>query len=212
MLGRLGLQLSRRLDIGHQRDVDAERLQRFQLVPQLPDRLHEGQRFDVTHRPADFTQDEIEAILFGQREFLDRVGDVRDHLHRCTQVIAAPFAGDDVAVNPARRDIVALPRGNAGKAFVMPQIEIGFGPVIGDIDLTVLIRAHRARIDVEIGIELADADFIAARLQQRREACRHQTFAKRGDHAAGDKNEPRHGSWALICERDSGQANCASKC
>src|SRR3546814_4779550 len=46
----------------------------------------------------------------------------------------------------------------------------------------------------------------AARLQQSREASRHQTFAKRGDHAAGDKNEPRHGRKDLLNGRGTAQA------
>jgi hypothetical protein len=80
------------------------------------------------------------------------------------------------------------------KPLVVPEVEVGLGAVVGHIDLAVLIRAHRARIDVEVRVELADADLVATRLQQRREARRHQTLAKRGDHAAGDKNIPRHGS------------------
>jgi len=51
----------------------------------------------------------------------------------------------------------------------MAEVEIRLGAIVGDIDLAVLIRAHRARIDVEIGVELAHADAIAARLQQRTE-------------------------------------------
>src|SRR3546814_3827631 len=35
---------------------------------------------------------------------------------------------------------------------------------------------------------------------------RHQTFAKRGDHAAGDKNEPRHGRKDLLNGRGTAQA------
>jgi hypothetical protein len=84
--------------------------------------------------------------------------------------------------------------GHAGEALVMAEIEVGLGAVIGDEDLAVLIRAHRARIDIEIGVELAQADRVAARLQQRAERRRSQTFAQRGDHAAGDEDIPRHGS------------------
>src|SRR3546814_578062 len=113
------------------------------------------------------------------RSFLDRVGAVRDDLHRRAQVIAATLLGDDVAIDAARGDIIALPRGYAGEALVMTKVEIGFGPVVGDVDFAVLIRAHRARIDVEIGIELADPDLESARLQQCAEACRHETFAER---------------------------------
>ena len=45
--------------------------------------------------------------------------------------------------------------------------------------LAVLVGAHRPRIDVEIGVELANPDLVAARLQERGEACRHQSLAKR---------------------------------
>ena len=48
--------------------------------------------------------------------------------------------------------------GTAGEALVMAEIEIGLGAVVGDEHLAVLIRAHRARIDVEIGVELAEPD------------------------------------------------------
>ncbi len=39
--------------------------------------------------------------LILQREFLDRVGHVRDHLHRCAEIVAAAFLGDDVAIYAA---------------------------------------------------------------------------------------------------------------
>ena len=60
-------------------------------------------------------------------------------------------------------------RRTAGEALVMAEVEIGLGAVVGDEDLAVLIRRHRAGIDVEIGIELAQAHLVAARLQQRAE-------------------------------------------
>jgi len=41
----------------------------------------------------------------------------------------------------------------------MPQIEIGFGAVIRYIDLAVLKRVHRPRINVNIGIEFDETDF-----------------------------------------------------
>src|SRR3546814_229963 len=95
---------------------------------------------------------------------------------------------------------------DAREALIMAEVEVGLCPVVGHIDLAVLIGRHRARIDVQIGIELPDTDTIAARLQQSREASRHQTFAKRGDHAAGDKNEPRHGRKDLLNGRGTAQA------
>ena len=68
--------------------------------------------------------------------------------------------------------------GRAGEALVMAEVEIGFRAVVGDEHLAVLIGRHRARIDVEIGIELAEAHAVAARLQQRPERGRRETLAQ----------------------------------
>ena len=49
--------------------------------------------------------------------------------------------------------------------------EAGFSAVVRDEHFAMLSRAHGARIDVEVGIELAQTDTIAACLQQRAEGC-----------------------------------------
>ncbi len=64
-------------------------------------------------------------------------------------------------------DVVLAGGGAPGEALVMAEVEIGLGAVVGDEDLAVLIRRHRAGIDVDIGVELAQPHFVAARLQQR---------------------------------------------
>ena len=60
----------------------------------------------------------------------------------------------------------------------MPKVEIGFRTVVGDENLSMLVRAHRAGIDVEIGIELAQPYLETTRLQQRAERGGCQTFAE----------------------------------
>ena len=62
--------------------MDEDRLAAIQIIMQLANRFHEGQRFDVAHGAADLAQDEIVVALVGQRELLDCVGDVRDDLNR----------------------------------------------------------------------------------------------------------------------------------
>ena len=57
------------------------------------------------------------------------------------------------------------PRG--GEALVVAEVEVGLGAVVGDEDLAVLVRAHRARIDVDVRVELHVRDPQAARLEQR---------------------------------------------
>src|SRR5437879_9118385 len=113
--------------------------------------------------------------------------------HRRTEISAAPLAPDHGRIDPAGGDAVALARGDPDIALVVPEIEIGLGAVIGHENFPMLIGAHRAGIDIEVGVELAQAHLEAARLQQRAERCRAQTLAEGGDHAAGDEDEPRHG-------------------
>ena len=91
LLGRLGLELAGRRDPRHQRGVDADRLAAAEVVPQLADRFDERQAFDVADRAADLADDEIEPVGVGQREFLDRVGDVRDDLDGRAEIVAAPL-------------------------------------------------------------------------------------------------------------------------
>ena len=49
----------------------------------------------------------------------------------------------------------------------MAEVEICLGPIVGDIDLAVLVRAHRTGIDIEIRIELTQPDPKPAGLKQR---------------------------------------------
>ena len=85
-------------------------------------------------------------------------------------------------------------RADTPEAFVVAQIQVGLRSVVGDVDFAVLIGAHRPRIDIEIRVEFADPHPEPARLQQRSQTGRHEPLAKRGDHAAGDENVPRHGN------------------
>ena len=59
-----------------------------------------------------------------------------------------------------------LGRRPAREALVVTEIEIGLRAVIGHEHFAVLIRRHRSGIEVEIGVELAEADLVAPGLQQ----------------------------------------------
>ena len=140
MLRRLGLQLTRRRNIGHKRDVDKHRLIAAQIVAHLANCFNERKRFDVTHRPADFAEHKVEAIDIGLCKFLNFIGDVRNDLHSRPQIISAPFLVDDIAVYAARSDIVGLLGGNTCEAFIMAKIEVSLGSIVSHIDFAVLIR------------------------------------------------------------------------
>src|SRR5262249_34060855 len=152
---------------------------------------------DVADRAADLAQHEVEALVALADEVLDGVGDVRDDLDGGAEIVAAPLLGEDLLVDAAGGDVVLARRRPAGEALVMAEIEVGLGAVVGDEHLAVLVGRHGAGIDVEVGVELAQPDLVAARLQERAEAGGSETFAEGGDHAAGDENVPRHGAQLL---------------
>ncbi len=66
----------------------------------------------------------------------------------------------------------------------MPDVEIGFGAVLGHEHLTVLERVHGPRVDVEVGVELLHRHLKAARRQQLTEAGRGETLPEGGNDAA----------------------------
>ena len=85
-----------------------------QVVAELADRLEERQALDVADRAADLDQHEVDAVVAVEHEFLDGVGDVRDHLHGAAEVVAAPLLGDDVLVDAPGGDVV-VPRGRRAR-------------------------------------------------------------------------------------------------
>src|SRR5262249_4354980 len=156
--------------------------------------LEERQALNVTDGAADFTEDKVFAVEIGLNELLDGVGDMRDDLYGRPEIFAAPFAADHRRIDPPGSDRITASRADADITPVMAEIEIGLGAVVGDDRLPMLIGAHRAGIDIEVGVKLAQPDPEPARLQQRPERCCRQTLSERGDHAAGNEDEPRHGT------------------
>jgi hypothetical protein len=51
-----------------------------------------------------------------------------------------------------------------------------------------LKRAHRARIDIEIGVEFAETNLVSTRLKKRAKGGGRKTFSEGRDHAAGDED------------------------
>ena len=127
------------------------------LVAHLADRLQKRQRLDIADRAADFHDDHVHVRRDLAHGSLDFIGHVRDHLHGLAQVIAAPLAGDDLLINAAGSQIIRLRELGVREAFVMTEIEIGLGAVIGDEDLAMLERAHGAGVHVQVWIEFLES-------------------------------------------------------
>ncbi len=154
VLRRLRLELARRRDERHEREVDEQRVLASHVVAELTDRLEERQGLDVADRAADFDDHDVGLGREPAHGRLDLVGDVRNHLNRRAEEFAASFLGDDVEVDAARRDVVRLRERAIDESFVVAEVEIRLGAVVGDEHLAVLERRHRPRIDVQVRIEL----------------------------------------------------------
>ena len=183
-------QLTRRLDERHERYVDEQGVPLARLENVLADGFEERQAFDVARRAADLDDGHIGLALVGQQTDarFDFVGHMRDDLHGFAEVIATAFAGQDVFVNLSAGQVVAAAQHATGEAFVVSEVEIGLRSIVEHIDLTVLVRTHRARVDVEIRVELAHGHAQTTAFKQSAERSRGQSLPERTHHPARDKN------------------------
>src|SRR3984957_1461709 len=193
MLSRLGLQLARVPDVRHQRQVDEHAAAAADVDRELADRLEERKRLDVADRAADLGDDEVDLARVGHQldPLLDLVGDVRDHLDGRAEVVAPALAADDGVVDPAGGDVRGPARVGVGEALVVAEIEVGLGAVLGHEHLAVLIRRHRARVDVDVRVELLQLYVEPPRDEQPTDRGCGDALAERGDHSARDEDKPR---------------------
>ena len=174
-------------------------LRRPDVLAHLADGLEERQALDVADGAADLDDDDVGIAVARDAPdpLLDLVGDVRDDLDRAAEVVAAALLGDDRLVDAAGRDVGELGQVLVDEALVVAQVEVRLGAVVGDEDLAVLVGRHRARVDVDVRIELEDGDAEAACLEQPPDAGGGDAFAETGRDAAGHKDILRHGSGVL---------------
>ena len=195
VLRRLGLQLARRRDVRHQRHVDEERVLRpgSSSIWRIASR-NGSDSMSPTVPPISTIATSAcrPAPRAALDELLDLVGDVRDDLHRLAEVLAAALLRDDRLVDAAGREVVHLPHLGGGEALVVAEVEVGLRAVVGHEHLAVLERAHRARIDVDVRVELEERDFEAARFEQRGDGRGGEPLAERRHDAAGHEHVFRH--------------------
>ena len=180
MLRRLRLQLPRRTDVGQQGHVQEKDIVTTHLVTDLPNRLEERQRLDISDGAPDLGDDDVH-VRSGHpaNPCFDLVRDVRNHLHGVAEVLTAAFLRDDGGVHLTRGDVRRSQQVGIQEAFVVPDIQVCFRTVVGDENLSVLERVHGPGIDVEIGIKLLHRDAQTARFQEISQRRRRQPLAQR---------------------------------
>ena len=192
VLGRLGLEFAGRCDVRHQGQVHESGALAARAQRQLARGFQERQRLDVAHGAADLDQRDVDAFGAAADVVLDLVGDVRDDLHGLAEVFAATLLADHRFIDLAGGEVVHLLHAGADEALVVAEVEVGLGAIIGDEHFAVLGRAHGARVDVDVGIELEQGDFEAAALEDRGEGGGRDPFAQGRHDAASDEYEFGH--------------------
>ena len=138
----------------------------------LPGGLEKRRRLDVAHRPADLSDDDV-----GNRRAVGRVRlrphsphdfvrDMRDDLHGIAQVLAASLPRNHRRVDLPGGDVRATGERFVQETLVVPNVEVGFRPVLRHKHLAVLEGVHRAGVDVDVGVELLHRHRDPSRLEE----------------------------------------------
>jgi hypothetical protein len=188
VLRGLGLQLAGRADERHQCEMDIERVLATNVLAQLSDRLEVGLALDIADGAADFDEHDVDALRHRADRILDLVGDMRDDLDGAPEVLAAALLLNHREINFSRRPVVVAGRDLVGEPLVVPEVQVRFGAVVGDKHLPVLVWAHRARIDVDVGIELLECNLVAVAFEQRADRGSGESLPERRDDPAGHED------------------------
>ena len=213
VLGGLRLLFAGRADERHERDVDVAHVVAPGLVAELPHRLEERQDLDVPDGSADFGDHDVDVV--GRQAAdpaLDLVGDVGDDLDGLAEVVASALGGEDGLVDRACRGVGVAGQVLVDEALVVAEIEVGLAAVVGDEDLAVLERVHRARIDVDVRIELLERDAQTAQLEQATERGGREALAEGAGHPARHEDVLRHwGDPPIVAAPTSGSQRTARR-
>jgi hypothetical protein len=178
--------------VRHEGEVDEHAVAPADVDRELADGLEERQRLDVAHRAADLRDDDVDVALLGDQAdaLLDLVGDVRDDLHGAAEVVAAALAPDDRVVDAAGGDVRRARRVRVREALVVAEVEVRLGAVLRHEDLAVLVRRHRPGVDVDVRVELLQADREAACHEQPADGGGRDALAEGRHHAPCHEDVP----------------------
>ncbi|MPM10225.1 hypothetical protein SDC9_56553 [bioreactor metagenome] len=170
--------------------MDVHHVGAANLLPHLADGLQERLGFDVAYRSADLGDYDVRFACTAQpvNIFLYFVGDMRDDLDGTAQEFSFPLPQEDRPVNLPGSDRGIDGEVFVGKPLVMAQIQVRFGSVVGDEDLSVLVGVHGARVYVQVGIKLLERYLIAPLLKKPSQGSRSNSLSQAGNHAACNKN------------------------
>ena len=149
------------------------------LLAKLSNGLQERQRFDVTHRTTDLSNDDVVLCAEVSDRPLDFVCYVRNDLNGAAEVFTAPFLRNHIQVHPSCRDVVHLGERPVDEPLVMTEVQVGLRAVVRHVNLAVLERRHCAGINIYVGVELLNCDAQPSLDEQASQRSRHNALAQR---------------------------------
>ena len=189
MLRGLALEFARAGNFNDHGHMDEQDVFLSLLGGHLPDGFEERLRLDIADCAADFGDKHVGfPIVHLVDAGFDLVRNMRDDLHGAAQISALAFAAQDAPIDLACRDGAARRQVLVREALVMAEIEVRLRAVVGDEDFAVLIRTHRAGVNVQIRVKFLVLHAKPALLQKPAERRGADALAKAGHDAAGDKN------------------------
>ena len=136
------------------------------LMLELPYGFQKRLAFNVAYRTAHF--DNGNACFFiGKitvKPAFDFVGNMRNNLHSAAAVITPALFLQDGPVNLSGGYVGVFVQAFVNETFIMPQVKIGFGAVVGYEYLAMLNRVHGAGVNVDVGVKFLHGYFITAGL------------------------------------------------
>ncbi len=82
----------------------------------------------------------------------------------------------------------------------MPQIKVGLGTVLGNIDFAVLVGTHSSRVNIYVRVKFLRRNFKPAHFKQSPERGGGYTFPKPRNNSSGYKNIFSHILSSVICK------------
>ena len=119
---------------------------------------------------------------------LDLVGDMRNDLDSLAEVFSLALVIKDRLIHLTAGQVIEAGELHIGEPLIMAEVEVRFRAIVEHINLAVLVRAHRARINVEVRIEFLESDLKAAIFEQGAQRRRGKPLAQGTDYAASYEN------------------------
>ncbi len=128
------------------------------VLAHLADCFEERRAFNIANGAPDLANHDIDVVVITEfaHPGLDFVRDVGDHLNRRTEIVPPPLLANHRLVDRTRREVGVTPQRHTNESLVVAEVKIGFPAVIGNKHFAVLKRVHRARIDIDVRVELLD--------------------------------------------------------